>query len=195
MVDREAALAAVRTLLLWLGEDPTRAGLRETPRRVVDALAEMNAGAQLDPTRHLKTTFETTSQDEVVVLRKIAFTSLCEHHLLPFEGVAHIGYVPAQSTAQTTTYRVVGLSKMARVVREYAQRLQLQEQLTAQIATALEDALGARGVAVVVEASHTCMSCRGVRVSGATMRTSAMLGVFRESHAARAEVLTLLLGP
>lgn len=158
--------------------------LRDTPQRFIKAFLEMTAGYETDPARLLATTFECAS-DELVILRDIPFVSLCEHHLMPFTGVAHIGYVP-------TNNQVVGLSKLARLVDCLSQRLQLQERLTQEIAQALDKALSPQGVGVVVEASHACMSCRGVMKPGAVMTTSAMLGVLRDKQEARAEFLALI---
>lgn len=173
---------AVRRLLQFIGEDPEREGLLDTPKRVVKAYAEMTAGYSEDPAAILSTTFDDRC-DEMVMLRGIDFVSLCEHHLLPFTGTAVVGYVPGD--------RVVGLSKLARLVECYARRLQVQERLTNQIAYALLDHLDARGVGVVIRAHHSCMGNRGVRKPGAEMVTSAMLGVLRDDTAARAEFLAL----
>jgi GTP cyclohydrolase I len=182
-------LDAMRVVLRFVGEDPEREGLRETPRRVVQSLIELTAGRHEDASDHLAVDFDPstpdgTDYDEVVLLRDIEFVSTCEHHLLPFSGVAHIAYLPSD--------RVVGLSKLARTVDVFARRLQLQERLTTQIAEALRVHLKPRGVAVVLRASHSCMSCRGVRKAGATMVMSALRGAFRESDSARAEVLALM---
>lgn len=172
---------AVKTLLRWVGEDPDRNGLKDTPGRVTRALQEMTAGYTQNPKEVLSRVFEET-YDEVVILRDIPFNSLCEHHLLIFEGTVDIGYIPG---------KVVGLSKLARLVDCFSRRLQVQERLTRQIAEAIETNLEAKGVAVVVRAAHSCMSCRGVLKSGSSMVTSAMLGVFRDSPSARAEFLGL----
>jgi GTP cyclohydrolase I len=161
-----------------------REGLRDTPRRVLEAFKELTAGYHVDPAALLKAQFERDGYDQVVTVRGIDFTSLCEHHLLPFTGTAAVGYLPAE--------RVVGLSKLARLVQAYASRLQLQERLTQQIATALQEHLQPQGVAVVLRARHACMGCRGIRKPGAEMVTSALLGVFRTENAARAEVLAFL---
>lgn len=174
---------AVVRLLTWLGEDPGREGLRDTPRRVLRALAELTAGYQQDPAAILAREF-TVAYDELVVVRAVPFWSLCEHHLLPFSGTAAVGYLPSD--------RVVGLSKLVRLVECFARRLQLQERLTVAIAEALMDHLRARGAGVVLQARHACMECRGVRAMTAETVTSAMLGRFREDAAARAELLTLL---
>jgi GTP cyclohydrolase I len=174
---------AVVRLLEFVGEDPAREGLRNTPARVVRALSEMTRGYSLDPAVALGTTFVDDRCDEMVVCRGIDFTSLCEHHLLPFSGDAVVGYVPGD--------RLVGLSKLARLVEVYAQRLQVQERLTVQIADALTEHLAPRGVGVVVRARHSCMACRGVRKQHAEMVTSALSGFMRDDAAARAEFLAL----
>ncbi len=179
----------VRAMLRAIGEDPDREGLRDTPKRVLKALQEMTAGNALDPADVLGVTFDGDGYDQIVSLGGIPFTSMCEHHLLPFSGKAAIAYLPSLVDGKT---RVVGLSKMARVVDIFARRLQLQERLTAQIANAIESHLQPRGVAVIVEAEHACMVCRGVRKPGARMGTSEMRGAFRDSPSARAEVLQLL---
>ena len=188
--DRDAAipaevLEAVRTLIRWAGDDPTREGLLDTPGRVARAYREYFKGYQEDPREHLARTFrEVGGYDEIVLLRDIPFQSHCEHHMAPIIGKVHIAYLP--------TDRVVGLSKLARVALGYARRLQVQERLTAEIADAVQEVLNPRGVAVVVEASHACMSARGVMTTGATMTTSRMMGVFREDERSRKEVLTLM---
>lgn len=188
--DRNAAipanvLDAVRTLIRWAGDDPEREGLLDTPGRVARAYKEYFRGYQEDPREHLLRTFkEVGGYDEIVLLRDIPFHSHCEHHMAPIIGKVHIAYLP--------TDRVVGLSKLARVALGYARRLQVQERLTAEIADAVQDVLSPRGVAVVVEASHACMSARGVMTTGATMTTSRMMGVFREDERSRKEVLTLM---
>jgi len=173
---------AVRTLLKEIGQDISREGIVDTPKRVMKALREMTAGYGEDPAMILATRFE-AKYDQMVVLKDIAFTSLCEHHLLPFVGTATVGYIP--------TTHVVGLSKLARLVLCYARRLQLQEQMTTQIAEALQEHLQPSGVGVVVKAAHQCMACRGVRLSGATMVTSALLGAMRTVPSARAEFMGL----
>lgn len=180
---REAAGAdAVRELLAVLGEDPERDGLQRTPERVVRALAELMAGRDVDVAKLLATTFE-DSCDEMVVVTGIRVASLCEHHLLPFTGTAAVGYIP--------NGRVVGLSKLPRVVEAYARRLQLQERLTAQIADAIAEGLNAKGVGVVITAHHSCMGLRGVTQPQAAMTTSALRGAMRETAEARAEFLAL----
>ena len=184
MTTRSEAEAAVHTLLKYLGEDPDREGLLDTPKRVVKAFEEMTGGLAHHASDVLRTTFDAEGYDEIVLVKDIEFTSLCEHHLLTFSGVAHIGYLP--------NARVVGLSKIPRVVDIFARRPQLQERLTKEIADALELALQPRGVVVIVSGRHSCMSCRGVRKNGASMITSCMRGVFREHASARAEVLQLI---
>lgn len=175
-------ITAVRTLLAMIGEDPTRPGLLDTPDRVVRAFVEMTEGYHVDPADVLARRFADRC-DEMVVVSDIDFTSLCEHHLLPFVGVAAIGYLPDDE--------VVGLSKLARLVDVFARRLQVQERMTDQIADALWDHVGPLGVGVVVQAKHSCMGCRGVRKPGATMTTSAMRGAMRDNPETRAEFLRL----
>jgi GTP cyclohydrolase IA len=182
-VDRERIQRATREILLSIGEDPDREGLRETPRRVADAYAELFAGLHDDPRRHLRVTFD-EHHKEMVVLRDIPFASVCEHHLLPFTGHAHIGYIPQG--------RVVGLSKLARLVEGYARRPQVQERMTSEIADAIMEELDADGCGVVIEAVHTCMTIRGVRKPGAAMVTSAMRGGFRRRAETRAEFMAFL---
>jgi GTP cyclohydrolase IA len=172
---------AVEVLLRVVGEDPEREGLRGTPGRVVKALLEMTAGYSDSPAEILSTTFAEHS-DELIVLRGIAFHSICEHHLLPFHGVAHVGYLPG---------RVVGISKLARVVHCFARRLQIQERMTQQIAAAVETHLEARGTGVIISAHHLCMGCRGVNLPGTQLVTSAMLGTLRSSAETRSEFLRL----
>jgi GTP cyclohydrolase IA len=184
---RAEAEAAVRTLLRWAGDDPAREGLRDTPARVVRAYEEWFAGYTIDPDEFLRRTFEETDgYDEMVVLRDIGFESFCEHHMAPIIGRAHVAYLPHK--------RVVGISKLARVVEAYAKRLQIQEKLTAQIANTINDVLSPRGVAVVVEATHQCMTTRGVHKSGVSMVTSRMLGAFREDPSTRREFLAMIGG-
>ena len=182
---REDAEQAVRTLIQYIGEDPTRKGLQSTPRRVVDALREMTEGGRRDPQEALGTTFRVT-QDAFVIRRNIRFTSLCEHHMLPFTGVAHIAYLPNGERG------IVGLSKLDRVFEGFARRLQVQERLTTQVADAIEEALDPRGVAVIVKAVHQCTVCRGVRQSDADMVTSVVRGRFRTDHGAKNELMALL---
>ena len=174
---------AVREILLAVGEDPDREGLQRTPNRVARAYGELMAGLRTDPRVHLKTVF-TERYDEVVLLRDIEFHSLCEHHLLPFTGRAHVAYLPDG--------KVVGLSKLARLVEGYARRPQVQERLTTQIADALMDELQPIGSACVIEAVHTCMTIRGAKKHGSTMVTSALRGIFKENPSSRAEVLALM---
>lgn len=182
-VDHERIEQAVREILAAVGEDPNREGLRDTPRRVAKMYEELFSGLHIDPCRHLATVF-TESYDEMVVLRDIPFNSMCEHHLMPFEGRAHVGYLPDG--------KVVGLSKLARVVDEFAHRPQVQERLTSQIAESIISCVDAKGVAVVMEATHTCMTCRGIRKAGSVMVTSAVRGLCRSDARTRAEVMSLL---
>jgi GTP cyclohydrolase I len=184
-IDHERIHRAVREILFAVGEDPDREGLRETPARVARMYAEMFSGLHEDPRIHLKKFF-TEKYDEVVLVREISFNSVCEHHMLPFVGKAHIGYLPKG--------RVVGLSKLARVVEGVARRPQVQERMTEQIADLLMEELQARGVAVVVEAVHTCMTVRGIRKPGSMCVTSALKGAFRSNPSTRAELLTLIYG-
>ena len=184
-VTREQAEEAVRTLLRWAGEDPTREGLIDTPKRVTKAYGDWFSGYAVDPSEYLRRTFEEVAgYDEMIVLRDIEFSSHCEHHMAPIIGRAHVGYLP--------TDRVVGISKLARVVETFSRRFQVQEKLTAQIAHCIEDVLKPRGVGVVIEAAHQCMTTRGVRKSGVTMTTSQMLGSFREDERTRAEFLNII---
>ncbi|MFT4976243.1 MAG: GTP cyclohydrolase I [Myxococcota bacterium] len=179
---RAEAEAAVRTIIEWIGDDPDREGLRDTPSRVVRAYSEHFSGYGEDPVELLSRTFEEVAgYDELVVLRGIRLESHCEHHMLPIIGTVHVGYLPDQ--------RVVGISKLARVVEVYARRMQIQEKLTAQIARAIESALQPRGVAVVIEAEHHCMSTRGVHKPGVTMITSQLLGMFQTDAALKQEFL------
>ena len=184
-VSRAAAESAVKTLLMWAGEDPNREGLRETPKRVVNAYGDWFSGYGSDPGEYLRRTFEEVhGYDEMVVLRDIAFESFCEHHMCPIIGRAHVGYLP--------TDRVVGISKLARVVDGYSRRFQVQEKLTAQIAACINDVLKPRGVGVVVDAVHQCMTTRGVHKRGVSMITSKMLGTFRVDASTRAEFLRFI---
>jgi GTP cyclohydrolase IA len=184
-VSREEAEAAVRTLIRWAGDDPDREGLRATPSRVVRAYEEWFAGYKDHPRDYLKRTFEETGgYDEVVVLRDIRFESHCEHHMAPIIGRVHIGYLPRN--------RVVGISKLARLVEVYAKRLQIQEKMTAEIATCLDEVLKPHGVAVVTEATHQCMTTRGIHKTGVSMVTSRMLGVFRDHAETRQEFLAAI---
>jgi GTP cyclohydrolase I len=185
---REQAEEAVRTLLLWAGEDPGREGLVETPARVVRAYEEWFGGYDIDPSEYLEKTFEEINgYDEMVVLRNVRFESHCEHHIAPIIGVAHVAYLP--------DHRIVGISKLARLVDAYARRLQVQEKMTAQIANTLESVLQPKGVGVLIEASHGCMSTRGVHKAGVTMVTSQMLGAFRSDAATRREFLAAIGNP
>ena len=184
-VDKARIERAVREILSAVGEDPDREGLRETPARVARMYTELFGGLHQDPRQHLKKFFTQTC-DEVVLVRDISFDSMCEHHMLPFMGKAHIGYLPDG--------RVIGLSKLARVVECVARRPQVQERMTEEIADLLVEELQARGVAVVIEAIHTCMTVRGVRKPGAVCVTSAMKGIFRSKVSSRAEIMTLIYG-
>jgi GTP cyclohydrolase I len=182
---REEAESAVRTLLLWAGDDPDREGLVDTPARVVRAYEEFFAGYETDPVEMLARTFEETDgYDEMVLLRDIRLESHCEHHMVPIIGRAHVAYLPHR--------RVVGISKLARVVEAYAKRLQIQEKLTAQIANTINDVLQPKGVAVVIEAAHQCMTTRGIHKPGVSMVTSRMLGAFRDDATTRREFLTMI---
>jgi len=185
-VDLDRAAAAVRELLLAVGEDPDRPGLKETPGRVARSYAEIFAGLWQDPGDILATTFD-EDHDEFVLVKDIPMYSTCEHHLVPFHGVAHIGYIPGDDG------RVTGLSKLARLVEVYARRPQVQERMTSQIADALNDVLKPRGVLVVIEAEHLCMAMRGIRKPGATTVTSAVRGIFRDNAPTRSEAMSLIL--
>jgi GTP cyclohydrolase I len=184
-VDQDRVKAAVAELIAAVGEDPSREGLRGTPRRIADMYSEIFAGLFVDPRQVLSVNFE-EGHDEMVILKDIPFYSLCEHHFLPFHGVAHVGYIPDGC--------VVGISKVARVVELFAKRPQLQERLTGQIADCIMDALQPDGVAVVVEAEHLCMTMRGVKKPGSRMVTSAMRGYFKKRAVTRAEFLSLVQG-
>ena len=184
-VSRRAAEAAVRTLLRWAGDDPRREGLRDTPQRVVDAYRDWYSGYDSDPSAYLRRTFEQVGgYDELIVLRDITFESHCEHHMAPIIGKVHVGYLPDS--------KVVGISKLARVVEGYARRLQVQEKLTAQIADCITDVLRPRGVGVVVDAVHQCMTTRGVHKRDVSMVTSRMTGIFRSDARTRAEFLRFI---
>lgn len=184
-VDRHAAEEAVRTLIRWAGDDPDREGLVGTPDRVVRAYQEFFSGYDDDPVAYLSRTFEETEgYDEMVVLRNIGISSHCQHHLLPIIGEVHIAYLPDR--------RVVGISKLARVTEAYARRMQIQEKLTAQIANCISEVLKPKGVAVVIKASHACMTTRGVNKPGTRMITSHMLGAFRDDAKTRREFLALI---
>lgn len=185
---REEAEAAVRTLLRWAGEDPNREGLLDTPSRVTKAYGEWFKGYEEHPRDLLQRTFEEVEgYDEIVLLRDIRFESFCEHHMAPIIGVAHVAYLP--------TDRVVGISKLARIVNTYAKRLQVQEKMTSQIANAIDDVLKPKGVAVVMEGEHHCMSTRGVHKHGVTMVTSKMMGLFKSNPITRQEFLNLIGNP
>jgi GTP cyclohydrolase I len=186
-VDQERAAAAVRELLIAVGEDPDRPGLQDTPARVARAYAETFAGLWQDPADILATTFD-EDHDEMILVKDIPMYSTCEHHLVPFHGVAHIGYIPGDDG------RVTGLSKLARLVEVYARRPQVQERMTSQIADALDGVLKPRGVLVVIEAEHLCMAMRGVRKPGSSTVTSAVRGIFRDNAATRSEAMSLVLG-
>lgn len=182
---REEAEAAIRTLLRWAGDDPAREGLLDTPKRVARAYEEFFVGYGVDPVGLLERTFEETDgYDEIVLLRDIRLESTCEHHMAPIIGRVHVAYLPHR--------RVVGISKLARVVEAYAKRLQIQEKLTAQIANTIQEVLVPRGVAVVIEAAHQCMTTRGVHKPGVTMVTSRMLGAFRDDPTTRRELLAMI---
>lgn len=182
-VDTERIEKAMREILLAIGEDPDREGLARTPERVARMYNELFAGMYDDPVRHTERVF-TESYDELVLLKDIPFYSMCEHHFLPFMGMAHVGYLPHG--------KVIGVSKLARIVDGFARRPQVQERLTTQVAECLMQKIDARGVAVVMEATHTCMTIRGVKKSGSTMVTSAMLGCFRSDARSRSEVMSLI---
>ena len=182
---QEDAEAAVRTLIEWAGDDPAREGLLDTPTRVAKAYRELFAGYEADPREYLERTFdEVGGYDELVVLRDIRVVSFCEHHMLPFLGKAHVGYLPSD--------RVVGISKLARVVNGFARRLQIQEKLTAEIADAIQDILKPKGVGVVIVSEHSCMTMRGVNTPGSRLTTSSLLGVVRDDPRTRQEFLELV---
>jgi len=184
-IDQERIAAAVREILFAIGEDPDRDGLLDTPNRVARMYAEICAGLHQEPSEHLATMFE-ADHDEMVMVRDIPMYSLCEHHLIPFIGTAHVAYIPNRSG------NVIGLSKVARLVDGYAKRPQVQERLTRQVADALEEHLKPRGVLVVMEAEHLCMSMRGVRKAGSSTVTSSVTGIFRANVATRAEAMRFL---
>ncbi len=184
-VSQEEAEAAVRTLIRWAGDNPAREGLIETPNRVAKSYRELFQGYEVEPRDYLEKTFEEVGgYDELIVLKDIRFVSFCEHHMLPVVGKAHVGYLP--------TDRVVGISKLARVVRGYARRLQIQEKMTSEIANAIQDVLRPVGVGVVIEAEHSCMTMRGVDVPGPSLSTSCLLGAVREDPRTREEFLRLV---
>jgi GTP cyclohydrolase I len=181
----EEAEAAVRTLIRWAGDDPDREGLLDTPARVARSYRELFAGYEVDPRAYLERTFqEVGGYDELVILKDIRFVSFCEHHMLPVIGKAHVGYLPND--------RVVGISKLARVVNGFARRLQIQEKMTAEIANAIQDILHPKGVGVVVEATHSCMTIRGVNSPGSSLTTSHLVGAVRDDHRTRQEFLRLV---
>lgn len=185
---REEAEQAVKTLLLWVGEDPTREGLRGTPRRVARAFEDWCSGYAEDPVAFLRRTFEEVDgYDEMIVLRDIPFESHCEHHIAPIIGKAHVGYLPDR--------KVVGISKLARVVNAFARRLQVQESMTAQIAHCIQDVLKPKGVGVIIEAEHQCMTTRGVHKHGVSMITSQLLGQFRSDPRTRSEFMSIVGAP
>ena len=185
-VSQTEAEAAVRTLLRWAGDDPAREGLLDTPARVARSYRELFAGYEIDPRDYLERTFqEVGGYDELVVLRDIRFVSFCEHHMLPVVGKAHVGYLP--------TVRVVGISKLARVVHGFARRLQIQEKMTSEIALAIHEVLRPAGVGVVIEAEHSCMTLRGVNAPGASLSTSHLIGVVRDDPRTREEFMRLVL--
>jgi GTP cyclohydrolase I len=186
-VDLARIEKAVREILIAVGEDPDRDGLLRTPARVARAYAELFAGLRVDPAQVLVTTFE-ADHDELVLVRDIEVMSLCEHHLMPFKGVAHIGYIPGDDG------RITGLSKLARLVEVFARRPQVQERLTVQIADLLMDRLDARGVITVLECEHMCMEMRGIRKAGARTTTSAVRGLFKQDAKSRAEAMSLIIG-
>jgi GTP cyclohydrolase I len=184
---RKKAEEAIHTLLLWAGEDPRREGLVDTPARVAKAYEDWFSGYKQDPVRYLKRTFEEVEDyDEMVVLRNISFESHCEHHMAPIIGRVHIGYLPRN--------KIVGISKLARVVEAFARRFQVQEKMTAQIANCIEEVLKPKGVGVIIEAVHQCMTTRGIHKSGVSMVTSQMLGGFRKDARTRAEFLRMVDG-
>ena len=184
---RQQAEQAIHTLLLWAGDDPRREGLLDTPARVAKAYEDWFSGYKQDPVRYLKRTFEEVEgYDEMIVLRDIAFESHCEHHMAPIIGKAHVGYLPRN--------KVVGISKLARVVEAFARRFQVQEKMTAQIANCIEDVLKPKGVGVVIEAVHQCMTTRGIHKTDVSMVTSQMIGTFREDARTRAEFLRMIDG-
>jgi GTP cyclohydrolase I len=186
-VDLARIEKAVREILIAVGEDPDRAGLARTPARVARAYAELFAGLRVDPAQVLTTAFE-ADHDELVLVRDIEVLSLCEHHLLPFRGMAHVGYIPGEHG------RITGLSKLARLVEVFARRPQVQERLTAQVADLLMERLDARGVIVVLDCEHMCMEMRGIRKTGARTTTSAVRGIFKRDAKSRAEAMSLIIG-
>ena len=187
-VDKPRIERAVREILVAIGEDPDRDGLLRTPKRIADMYEEILSGLHDDPSRHLTVTFE-ADHDEMVMVRDIALASLCEHHFVPFTGRAHIAYIPGDDG------RITGLSKLARLVDGFARRPQVQERLTSQVADALQEVLKPRGVFVVIEAEHLCMSMRGVKKPGSLTVTSAVRGLFKSNPATRAEAMSLITHP
>lgn len=183
-MDKERIQNAVREILIAVGEDPDREGLLETPKRVANMYEEIFAGLTEDPKQHIKL-FNEQSNDEMVIVKDIPFYSMCEHHLLPFFGKAHIGYIPSDN-------KIIGLSKLARIVDNFAKKPQVQERLTSDIADFLNDNLQPKGVAVIMEAEHICMTMRGARAAGSKTQTSALRGIMRTDAKTRAEVLSLL---
>lgn len=183
-MDKEKIMQAVRDILIAVGENPDREGLKETPKRVANMYEEIFAGLNDDPKRHLKF-FDEKSNDEMVVVRDIPFSSMCEHHLLPFVGKAHIAYIPSDN-------KIIGLSKLARIVDSFAKKPQVQERLTHDIADFLNESMSPKGVAVFIEAEHSCMIMRGAKAAGSKTQTSALRGIMRTDARTRAEVLSLL---
>lgn len=183
-MDKERIMNAVREILIAVGENPDREGLAETPKRVANMYEEIFAGLNEDPKQHLKF-FDEKSNDEMVIVRDIPFSSMCEHHLLPFVGKAHIAYIPSDN-------KIIGLSKLARIVDNFAKKPQVQERLTHDIADFLNDNLNPKGVAVIIEAEHMCMTMRGAKAAGSKTQTSALRGIMRTDARSRAEVLALL---
>ncbi|MDY5242369.1 MAG: GTP cyclohydrolase I FolE [Eubacterium sp.] len=185
MMDKDRIMNAVREILIAVGEDPEREGIVETPKRDANMYEEIFAGLNEDPKQHLKF-FDEKSNDEMVIVRDIPFSSMCEHHLLPFVGKAHIAYIPSDN-------KIIGLSKLARIVDNFAKKPQVQERLTSDIADFLEENLQPKGVAVIMEAEHMCMSIRGAKASGSQTQTSALRGIIKKDARTRAEVLSLLM--
>ncbi|HHW45349.1 MAG TPA: GTP cyclohydrolase I FolE [Clostridiales bacterium] len=185
-MDKEKIQKAVRDILIAIGEDPDREGLKETPKRVAEMYEEIFGGLKSNPAEHIKL-FDQSNHEEMVTVRDIPLYSMCEHHLLPFIGVAHIAYIPRNG-------RIIGLSKLARIVDSFARRPQLQERLTSQIADFLYESLKPQGVAVIIEAEHLCMTMRGIRAAGSKTQTSALRGRMRSDLRSRSEVLALLTG-
>jgi len=191
-INHDVAIEAFRTVLRFVGEDPNREGIVDTPKRWIAAMVEMTSGHDVDIAKLLSVNFDSGNYDEVICVNRIAYTSMCEHHLLPFMGHASVAYLPSQN--EDGRFRVVGLSKLPRLVDAYARRLQLQEQLTVQIADAIDLHLKPRGVGVMLHGEHSCASCRGVRKAGMDMVTSVLRGELRTDAAMRAEVLSMMKG-